>query len=370
MRILHLLSSILSGLSLLLLAANAAAQAVSLSEIPGLRIDPRSISVSGISSGAFMAVQFQVIHSANVSGAGVIAGGPYRCSEGSNAWSWMDKTGLYVATTVCSSTNPLGSFHGPPDVEFSTNATIEAAQSGDIDDPVNLKNDRVWLFSGGKDDQVPTSVMNAVAEYYGAFVDEKNIVLEQLPDANHAMITEDFGNACDANGLPFINDCDFDAAEKIFTHIYGPLMPRAEAEDLASVIAFDQSEFFDLSDPSVSMNEVGHLYVPASCSAGGLCRLHVAFHGCEQFEERIGDAFFAHAGYNYWAESNGIVVLYPQTTAWSESSFPISENPKGCWDWWGYSGNNYYTKSGKQIRAIAAMINELLGEAVLETPAE
>ena len=110
--------------------------------------------------------------------------------------------------------------------------------------------------------------------------------------------------------------------------------------------------------------------MPASCSAGALCRLHVAFHGCEQFEERIGDAFFAHAGYNYWAESNGIVVLYPQTTAWSESSFPISENPKGCWDWWGYSGNNYYTKSGNQIRAVAKMINELIGEALFETPGD
>jgi hypothetical protein len=234
----------------------------------------------------------------------------------------------------------------------------------------NLKNDRVWLFSGGKDDVLPTSVMNAVADYYGAFVDEQNIVLEQLPDANHAMITANFGNACDAIGPPFINDCDFDAAEKIFTHLYGPLMPAAEAEDLTSVIAFDQSEFFDPSDPSVSMNKVGHLYVPATCSTGALCRLHVAFHGCEQFEERIGDAFFAHAGYNYWAESNRIVVLYPQTTAWSESAFPILNNPKGCWDWWGYSGNDYYTKSGKQVRAVAAMINELLGEMVLESPAE
>lgn len=38
-------------------------------------------SVSGISSGAFMAVQFAVAHSAAVKGVGVTAGGPYFCAE-------------------------------------------------------------------------------------------------------------------------------------------------------------------------------------------------------------------------------------------------------------------------------------------------
>ncbi|KAB2926560.1 MAG: hypothetical protein F9K25_15930, partial [Candidatus Contendobacter sp.] len=41
-----------------------------------LRIDKEQISVSGISSGGFMAHQFHVAHSANVRGAGIIAGGP------------------------------------------------------------------------------------------------------------------------------------------------------------------------------------------------------------------------------------------------------------------------------------------------------
>ena len=38
-------------------------------------------SVSGLSSGAFMTVQFHIAHSADLVGAGVIAGGPYRSSE-------------------------------------------------------------------------------------------------------------------------------------------------------------------------------------------------------------------------------------------------------------------------------------------------
>ena len=29
-------------------------------------------------------------------------------------------------------------------------------------------------------------------------------------------------------------------------------------------------------------------------------------------------------------------------------------NPNGCWDWWGYTGQNYATKEAVQIRAVLA----------------
>ena len=38
-------------------------------------------SVSGLSSGAFMTVQLHLAHSATFVGAGIIAGGPFRCAE-------------------------------------------------------------------------------------------------------------------------------------------------------------------------------------------------------------------------------------------------------------------------------------------------
>ncbi len=97
-----------------------------------------------------------------------------------------------------------------------------------------------------------------------------------------------------------------------------------------------------------------------------VCRLHVVFHGCQQYAGLIGDAFYTRAGYNEWAESNAIVVLYPQTSAWSGSLFGAGRNPKGCWDWWGYSGANFHRRDGKQMLAVARMINALLGDAVLQ----
>lgn len=56
-----------------------------------------------------------------------------------------------------------------------------------------------------------------------------------------------------------------------------------------------------------------------------------------------------HAGYNAWAESNNIIVLYPQVHA-------SLLNPMGCWDWWGYTGAHYAQKGGPQMATIKNMV--------------
>ena len=351
------------------IGASVQAEELSLHELKDrLQIDRDSLSVSGISSGAFMAQQFHVAHSSKVMGLGAVAGGPYGCSEGSYFASFFDLTGLYAALYICSATNPLGLFNGPPDVDQSIAITREEAEAGRIDDPQNLRTARVWLFAGANDETVPQEVVESVATYYSAFLDPEQIALRRHPQAGHAMITDDFGNHCEAQATPYINDCDFDAAEALLRHIYGPepLMPKAEQAEPTGIIAFDQTEFFDQDDRSVSMHALGHVYLPERCARGERCRLHVAFHGCRQHQDEIGDSFYASAGYNEVAETNDIVVLYPQTRAWSESLFfGFTENPRACWDWWGYSGEAYFRRSGKQISAVAKMINALVGDDFL-----
>src|SRR5690349_9244152 len=49
--------------------------------LPSLNVNIDETSISGISSGAYMAVQFAVAHSALVRGVGAIAGGPYYCAK-------------------------------------------------------------------------------------------------------------------------------------------------------------------------------------------------------------------------------------------------------------------------------------------------
>src|SRR5918993_4985976 len=49
--------------------------------LPALGVDPTQTSVSGISSGAYMAGQFHLAFSTTVVGAGVVAGGPWGCAS-------------------------------------------------------------------------------------------------------------------------------------------------------------------------------------------------------------------------------------------------------------------------------------------------
>jgi hypothetical protein len=86
----------------LLLAAAVAA-------LPHRGSTPVQLSVSGLSSGAFAAVQYHVAFSGDLLGVGVIAGGPYWCAMGTLAYATtacmtqpelIDLTLLWGATTV------------------------------------------------------------------------------------------------------------------------------------------------------------------------------------------------------------------------------------------------------------------------------
>lgn len=308
--------------------------------------DIRQSSVSGISSGGYMAQQFHVAYSSLLRGAGIVAGGPYYCAQGN----------ITLALTTCMTPTALNM----PDVAQSVKATREAEAAQQIDPISYLAQSKVWLFSGSKDETVYPAVMDRLQEYYRQFVPAANIVYEKTVPAAHSMVTQDYGQACDHKGDgnnaadQFINDCDYDAAGRILAQIYGPLKPRASA--LHGVfVEFAQAEF--IADPAAhSMAPSGYAYVPADCEDGAACRVHVAFHGCQQYPGRIGDAFVRHAGYNEWADGNQIIVLYPQAT---KSELPPVYNPKGCWDWWGYDDPGYHTRGGRQMLAVRGMLGKL-----------
>ena len=64
------------------------------------------------------------------------------------------------------------------------------------------------------------------------------------------------------------------------------------------------------------------------------------------------------------ADSNNIVVLYPQVEGIDDG---FTQNPDGCWDWWGYSSRgaevpDYFSQRAIQIRAIHSMLLRLGGQ--------
>jgi len=325
--------------------------------LPSYRIDIRETSVSGLSSGAYMAVQFAVAHSALVKGVGVIAGGPYFCARGN----------VFTATTICSCTSkPLFVCQvapGSTKVEELIRVTDTHAGQRAIDPVTHLGRQRIWMFSGRADSVVPPAVMDDLHGYFRHYIDAGRIRYKKDLAAEHAMPTDGYGNGCGHLGEPYISNCRYDGAGELLQWIYdGALKPRNEGAPAGRFIEFDQREFVADRLPRLhGLADTGFAYVPAACESGPgpACKLHVAFHGCRQNAAFVGDKFIRNAGYNKWADSNRMIVLYPQTTA-------TAGNPKGCWDWFNAERNNpgYATKGGVQVLAIRHMIDRLAGATV------
>ena len=211
--------------------------------------------------------------------------------------------------------------------------------------------DRVYLFSGMEDRTVVPEIVAAAAEFYKALgVPPENIEHVTKLAAGHAFVTETSGLACAETGKPYVVDCDYDQAGALLRHIYGDLK-LPSASPAGEFVVFDQRPFTrELADHG--LGEQGLVYVPADCRADAGCRIHVAFHGCDQSRSAIGDAFARQTGFDRWADTNRLIVLYPQTTTGAL-------NPQSCWDWWGYTGHDYLTRVAPQITAVNRMIERL-----------
>lgn len=310
--------------------------------LPRLPIDPSSVTVSGISSGGAMATQFHVAHSSLVRGAGLLAASPYRCAGGS----------VREALGRC--------MKGEPQipVEQLLEQTRQLARDGRIDPVAGLEGDRVWLYRGEADPFVHRRVADALEAYYRAFVAPADLARIELAGASHTFPTADPTAApCNAAGSPFLGNCGLDGAQALLANAYGELAPGRAARE-AGLVKFDQRPYAAEAG-SAGLADSGWLYVPEACAAGAMdaCRLHVVFHGCQQGGSFVGDAFVRRAGYLEVAEANRIVLLFPQV---EKSLQPL--NAFGCWDWWGYEGEDYATRDGRQVRAVRAMIADLLGE--------
>ncbi len=307
--------------------------------LPALHADPALVSVSGLSSGGFMAAQYAVAFSAGIKGAGIVAGGPYDCTDANLG-----------GITTCMS--------GKPKAQASYDKAVDFAKRGKIDSLDHLVSSKVYLFSGTKDKTVYPAVVDAVRDFYAlAGLPPANLVYVNDYPAGHAFLSPSFGNDCPTSQSPFINQCTvlggtsrYDQPQAILSHIYGALQPQA-ATLSSQPEPFDQSEFGRQS----GLDETGYVYIPQTCrAADAKCAVHVVFHGCKQNAATVGNDVYAKVGYNPWADTNGVIVLYPQVKA-----AVMQGNPNGCWDWWGYTGADFPLKSGPQMTAINAMITRL-----------
>ncbi len=223
--------------------------------LPALRARAQEVTVSGLSSGGYMAVQVHVAHSSIVSGAGVIAGGPYYCAQGS------------LATASYNCMNP-GGWTPLPGVALLRAETEALAGAGRIDPTANLAAARAWLFTGTQDRTVYPAVVTALRAYYASY--KTNVKLVADKPAGHAMVVEEAKNPCAVTAPPYINDCDYDAAGELLKHLGFANPPAAKAA--GNVAPFDQNPFAGGDAYAISMNDTGYVYVPKACAAGGADR--------------------------------------------------------------------------------------------------
>lgn len=299
------------------------------------------VTLSGVSSGGYMAVQSHVALAQSVGGVAVIAGGPYDCAGGD----------ISQALGPCMSGEGI-------DVPALRARTAQAAEAGKIAPVDAMENARAWIFHSATDGVVDPRVSVALQNFYAAYVPAENMRAVTDLESAHGWPTLNAGSACADQGGDFINACDYDAAGELLEFVYGGLADRVPAADPQRLREVDLSQYF-ASGSHVA--DTGYAYVPGDCEPGQAdCRLHIAFHGCRQGAEFLGDRFASTVGLNEWAQTNRIIVVYPQV----ESSLM---NPNGCWDWWGYTGKDYSNRDGAQVAGVGALIDayaeyRLLGE--------
>lgn len=366
----------LSFIKLLVTAAALSAALASVSAaaeppppLPSLHANGNKTSVSGLSSGGYMAGQYGVVFSSSVKGVGIVAAGPFGCFPVYVAQylPYLSAGAIPTALAQCMTGEPRGN------VAYFFAKGLEGQQVNGqrlIDSMDNLKHQKIYIFTGKLDSVVTSSVADATKQFYErAAINKENLRYVDNISAEHAFVFPQVDTPCEKLGGLYIVHCEFppqveyDQPSEILKFIYGEL--HAPAQHLSSApVAYSQKEFIppardgEMLLGQSGFDDAGYVYIPAMCKdeKSRACAVHVVFHGCLQAAQTVQSAVFGSPAYNRWADTNGVIVLYPQIKA-SEPA-----NPNGCWDWYGYSTSlAVQSNTAPQMAAVKAMVGRLTG---------
>jgi len=250
------------------------------------------------------------------------------------------------------------------------------AKNGKIDDPSNLRHTPVILFNGRNDNMVYKKVMVETHAQLSEFIDEDKITTNFQTTAGHVW-SIDHGR-CRCGQCPYgafenldccqVNNCAYDLSGDFMRATYGKsVQPRVVAS--STLYWINQWEYWTAGRPENStVMEWMIAYVPKSCEASpSSCKLHVNYHGCVTPTWRGRILWTQSIDLNEYAESNGMVVLYPQAQGSERSG-------EGCWNWEAYGDDaNFDTREGKQLGMVAritANLTSALSRALVSTGGE
>jgi len=181
-------------------------------------------------------------------------------------------------------------------------------------------------------------------------------------DAGLVLPSNSYGSRCtaeDASGTYFIANCGLSGALESL----GFLLPGIKSPGnrrTPPLETFDQTEFFTPGERN-DMDNQGFLYVPKICRNtqtsrySTKCHLHFYFHGCMASRQFVGMNHVLKSGFLEVAEANNIIVVFPQNVN-------ATGNEIGCWDTYGFTGENFANQLGAQVQVVRKMLAKILGE--------
>lgn len=303
-----------------------------------------------------MALMHHIVFSASSLGLGAVAASPLGCSA-------LAPPPNATVAELCATPPPGFNWTVAVDVMVARVAALAAA--GLIDPLSNLNRSAAWLFSGCLDTVVyPAVAWAADTQLRRLAGPGARIAANYSVPAEHAWPVNDPGaNPCWWLGPPFVNNCGYDGPGAMLRHIFAPapLRPPSPVVALRRPRAVNATPYLPVGHPAL-VGECAYAYVPTRCEADpDACRVHVHYHGCGG---EGGDS--SGWGLNGYAESNGMIVVYPQA-----AQDPVL-NPRGCW-WEGIEEgmpappDGWDTRGGTQLAVVTRIVDDL--PAALARPA-
>lgn len=352
------------------------------------------------------------IFSSQFSGVGTVAGGFYYCAQDylpkqikkdagtigtgnlflfepitKAPWIRPQKGNPIYQSSICM---------GSPEESTLPDSYLKVNAQKKLVDPLsNLSDQKVFIYQGESDSTVKVQMQERLKSYYlSVGVKESNIATLTGKGSHNFPTDRNDGIDCNQSTVPYVASCDLNLASIILGHLFDDKMIRTEINK-SHIYVVDQTT--NLTRPP-SIAPYGYLYANDKCLANPKsCHMHVALHGCkmsdsfnEDFQKQYQNQvlysrivtmgsrktatfpgfpviedktnkfgllkFVLDSGYIDYAEENDLMILFPQTWI-TENNFPY--NPNGCWDWFGWTGENYATNVGSEPKWLMDFIHSI-----------
>ena len=261
-------------------------------------------TVSGHSSGGMMASNHFFAYSGRIAGLGQVESGSY--ADG----------------------RVVGNNFTFANVSAMVSYAKASAAAGRIAPLDGVARAPIWVMEGGNDTVARQIPAGSYAFYRRLTAQQSNVVFKVVAGAEHGFATDRTPScaSCQPCGTlgAMVQECGFDMAQAMLTHLLGPLSPRVSP--IAShLMTVNQSSFWPadaVTEQDIGMDRTAFVYFPAECAAaasGGqnksTCRVHVVCISVATSppgRPSTGTDIVTYGGFNDWGESNRIIMLYPQ----------------------------------------------------------